>query len=319
MSETAAALDIGSNSVKLLVLELVAGGAYRILHDESRVTGLGRGLGQGGALSAEAVDSTLAVLREMCAYARALGAERIIAAGTAALRSASNPEAVLGPLHSALGVQGRVISGAEEARISQAAALAELRLLEPSLSGGGVFFDLGGGSLELSSLALEPGQAPRVLESVSLPAGARRLTELASLSHPVSAEMDRALADLLSQQLLAAPRLEYPPAFIAGLGGTASVLVWLRQGLDGLPPSDPHGATVTRAWLELLAARLAPLSAGEVRALPNLDPLRADIIYAGARIVLGILGQYYAEGFRLIDRGLRFGLLLGGEGPQKAA
>lgn len=313
MPEIAAALDIGSNSIKLLVLELPASGAYRILHDESRVTGLGRGLSAGGGLSPQAVEATLAVLRQMCATARALGAGRIEAAGTAALRSCNNPEALLDPLRAELGVSARVVSGAEEARIGQAAVLAELRVRLPGLSGSGILFDLGGGSLELSSLALQPGEVPRVLASLSLPAGARRLTELAGLAQPVTADMQARLAALIAEQLAQAPALATPPAVVAGLGGTASVLVWLRQGLEGLPPTDPHGAVVTAAWLTALAQRLAPLSLHAVRALPNLDPLRADIIYAGACVVLALLGRYGAAQFHLIDRGLRFGLLLGGQ------
>ncbi len=324
-----AAIDVGSNSVKLLVLDLQDNGDYRILLDRSTVTGLSRGLTESGGLGQRAIDDTMECLRSMVAKARELGAEEIHAAGTAALRSASDSERLTGPARSELGLDIRVISGDEEARLSRAVALRELT----QVFGGAaprdvIFFDVGGGSTELTWC-----RKGVVADSASLALGARRCTELAGLRHPVSLEMLGRLHELLDRVMdEEAPvvtgndspeddRLAPPPdddfnypeqgVCLAGLGGTASNVVWLLQGRAGKDAGDPHGQRVRLSQLDELLHFLAPLSPEQVLEVPNLDPGRADIIYAGISILATLCDFYKAEEFIVIDRGLRFGLLLG--------
>lgn len=307
-----AALDIGSNSVKLLVAAVDADNHYQTLRDVSLVTGLGRGVSTSGELSAQAVNDTLTCVRELVHEARELGAVEIRAAGTAALRNALNPQALLLPLREQLGIKTRVLSGDEEAQLSREVAVRELSRLNPAQAyAEAVFFDLGGGSTELTLIELRLASGPQVAESCSLPLGARRMTELSGLSQPVRAPAKAQLLESTRLQLEQAPRLQSAQVpLLAGLGGTASVLVWISQGLSGEERADPHGARLRLGWIEALLERLEPLSAAEVKALPYLDPLRADIIYAGASIIAAILRHYGAPEFQLLDRGLRYGLLL---------
>ncbi|MCC7477787.1 hypothetical protein IT575_04950 [bacterium] len=324
-----AAIDVGSNSVKLLAAELKEDGGYRVLLDRSTVTGLSRGLTEHGSLSQNAIDDTLECLRSMVAKARELGAQEIVAAGTAALRSASDSQRLTGPAKDELGLDIRIISGDEEARLSRAVALRELA----QAFGGAaprdvIFFDVGGGSTELTWC-----RKGVVADSASLALGARRCTELAGVKHPVSLEMLGRLHELLERVLAEeAPvvsgndspeddRLAPPPdddfnypeqgVCLAGLGGTASNVVWLLQGRAGQDAGDPHGQRVRLSQMDELLHFLAPLSPEQVLEVPNLDPGRADIIYAGISILTALCEFYKAEEFIVIDRGLRYGLLLG--------
>ncbi|MDQ3024658.1 MAG: hypothetical protein M3R04_09815, partial [bacterium] len=300
IGEIRAGTDIGSNSVKTLVLKRTRSG-HDVVADLNQVTGLGRGLSASGMFDSEAVEATLDVISAQVQRARELGAVSIAAAGTAAMRSAGNPEAIIDPLRE-LGVIARVLSGEEEAEISRAVAMRELKR-----SRNAVLFDTGGGSTELSWFAQGALKA-----SVSLPLGARRLTELARVTHPVNEATRKRLLRLIHAELEHAPALPLrAKPVLAGLGGTASVIVWVLQGQRGEAKGDPHGEIIELSKLRGLQAGLARKTRDELLAIPNLDPLRADIIYSGVAIIVKILEHYGASQFRVVDRGLRWGLLLG--------
>jgi exopolyphosphatase/guanosine-5'-triphosphate,3'-diphosphate pyrophosphatase len=272
----------------------------------------------------------------MLAKARELGANEVLAAATSAVRDAGNPEALIVPAKVEMGLDIKVINGEDEARLSRTVALRELA----ALSGGAmprdvVFFDVGGGSTELTWC-----HKGRVADSASLDLGVRRSSEICGVRQPVSAEvaalLDAHINALLDEEAplvigsppedeahpdAAASRdaarkamlSEYPDQSIrlAGLGGTASYVVWVLQGRRGEDVSDPHGKRVTLAELDELRDYLAPLSLDEVKSTPNLDPARADIIYAGVCLLAALCRFYGASEFVVVDRGLRFGLLLG--------
>lgn len=309
--EVRAAIDVGSNSVKLLVLRVAPDGGYEILLDDARVTGLGRGLGDGGPLDAQAVEDTLGCLREYFERAAGLGAAQVRVAGTAAMRRATDSAELLASIERegrarALKVTAEVLSEEDESRLSRAVALKELPAGSPDV----VLFDVGGGSTEITLCRGE-----EALRSVSLPLGARRCTEATSTVQPITMSMQLRLGAMIETEFKNAPR---PPEQesgaaaprLAGLGGTATSMVWLLRGLRGEPAGDPHLAGVTRLECEQLLVQLAGRRLREVRALPNLDPARADVIYAGVLIIASLLRLYGAAEFVLVDRGLRFGLLL---------
>jgi exopolyphosphatase / guanosine-5'-triphosphate,3'-diphosphate pyrophosphatase len=297
-----AALDIGSSSVKLLVLDLAPGGAYSVLAEEARVTGLGKGLAQTQRLSPAAMQATLECLREMTATARAHGAVEIIAAGTDALRRAQNQQEFLELVQAGLGLELKVLTGDEEAQISRTVALREL----PAGVSAVVFFDVGGGSTELTWC--QDG-ALRAAQSLGL--GARRCTELAQVAHPVTASMRARLAELISGELNRhAPRPDTAPVTLAGLGGTASQLVFALRGRQDAAKGAAHGAVVPAGEVHSALEALARLSLEDVQQLKYMDPARAEIIFAGVFIIAELLRFYAAQQFRVIDRGLRYGLLL---------
>ena len=305
MMAVKAALDIGSNSCKLLVLEFTADG-YRVLWDESRVTGMGKGVSASGELAPEALERTWGTVADYLDRARKLGAESIRAAGTAALRSAANRDVFTDHVAVEHGVEVEVLPGEEEARLSRVVALREL----PQRTGIVAFFDTGGGSTEITLCRGE-----EVLGEVSLPLGARRCTEEAGLSQPVTPMSWERLESMITTGLIDAPHLPAPQqgpgvVSVAGLGGTATNVVWMLQGSRGEGISDPHLARVTTGELEGMLKLLRSLTLREVQARPNLDPARAEVIFAGIAIIAGVLKHYQASSFTLVDRGLRWGLLL---------
>jgi exopolyphosphatase/guanosine-5'-triphosphate,3'-diphosphate pyrophosphatase len=297
-----AALDIGSNSVKLLVLDIEPGGAYRVLHEGSTITGLASGLTPGAALNPERVAQTMTVLRHYLEEAAVLGATRVLAAGTSALRDAGDGPDFLAKVRQELNLDVRILSGEEEARLGRAVALRELPPGSPDV----IFFDIGGGSTELTLLH---GEA--VLGETSLQLGARRATDHAALTQPVTAAADAVLQRFIRERLeQGAPVAAAAAPRIAGLGGTASTAVWMLAGQRGASLAEPHGAVLTLTELEVLLAATAPLTLEELKAWPNLNPERAPVIYAGISIIAALLRHYGADRFTLLDRGLRYGLLL---------
>jgi len=301
-----AAIDVGSNSVKLLVADVKDGGDYRVLLDLSQVTGLGRGLGEGGQLDGQAALDTFACLEEYSAHARELGAETIRAAGTSALRRASDASRFIALVAEELDVDIEVLSAAEEARLARVVALTEL----PGADDDVLLFDVGGGSTELTLC-----RGTEALADCSLRLGARRCTEEAGVIHPVTPPMAERLAAMIDTALADLPDELKPIAVgdgvrLAGLGGTATTLCWLLAGQRGLGPGDPHLARIALDDSRKLLTLMGGKTISALRALPNLDPARADVMYAGTAIIVSLLRLYGAAEFTLVDRGLRFGLLL---------
>ncbi|MCB1216143.1 hypothetical protein KDL44_02040 [bacterium] len=303
-----AALDVGSNSIKLLVLDIAADRSYTVVHDEAEVTGLGRNLSPGSPLDPDACTRTIEVVQRFAHKARDLHAMDIVGAGTSAMRRAGNGKQFLDELNTATGLEIRIISGEREAAIASDVAMREI----PGEHENIVLFDTGGGSTELSWFS-----NGKLMGDSSITLGARYLTDELDITHPVSNEMrERISAQVLSRLLDNAVgpyrggELVAGAVKLAGLGGTASLIVWLLEGLRGQERSDPHLKVVTAAQLSMLLERMARYSLDEVREMKHMNPDRATFVFAGVSIIRGLLRHYGVESFILTDRGLRYGLLL---------
>jgi exopolyphosphatase/guanosine-5'-triphosphate,3'-diphosphate pyrophosphatase len=305
-----AALDIGSNSVKLLVADVDHDGGYRVILDENEVTGLASGLAPGGPLDAAAAARTLSCIGRFVARGRLLGATRFVAAGTSALRDAGDAQRFLERVRNDLQLDIHVLSGEDEARLSRTVAIRELPPGGPDL----LFFDVGGGSLELTLLHGEEVRA-----ETSLQLGARRATDAAHLKQPVAAEVRTALDSYIEERLgQGAPAAPAGAQLrLAGLGGTVSTAVWMLAGQRGEGQVDVHRSELTLEQLEGLLAAVAPLPLAELQQWPNLNPERAPVIYAGICIIVHLLRHYGAQGLTVTDRGLRYGLLLAPVAPAR--
>lgn len=163
-----AAIDIGSNSIRQIIADVGPHGAIRIVDDMKAAPRLAAGLGKKGLLSTEAMTTATDALARMAELARQLGARRIEAVATSAVREAANGQAFLTQVRRQAGVKVRVLAGEEEARLAYRSALAHFELGK----GRAVIVDIGGGSVELA-LAAE-GLVDRL---ITLPFGAVRLTE----------------------------------------------------------------------------------------------------------------------------------------------
>lgn len=294
-----ATLDIGTNSIVFLVADSGPEG-LRAVHDECDIVRLGEGVDRTGQLQPAAIERALAVVERCGRRARELGAERIGAVGTQALREAANGHLFLERARELLGVPVSVIDGEREARLSWRAATASFPA--PSDEHRTVL-DIGGGSTEV----LVGRELPERL--VSLPIGSVRLTERLLPHDPPTDEERRSLADFIDRALDQAPP---PQGELIGIAGTVTTVCAIHLALDTYDGARVHGTRIARADVDAIAERLGCLPVAERLLLPGLDPRRADVIYAGATILARVLARAHSTGGTdaviVSDRGIRWGL-----------
>jgi exopolyphosphatase/guanosine-5'-triphosphate,3'-diphosphate pyrophosphatase len=300
-----AAIDIGTNSVLLLVAERRGDDVVPIV-ERATITRLGQGVDRTRTLAPEAVQRTLACLERYAEELRSAGASRVDAVGTSAMRDAAGGDAFVARARELLGVAPRVVSGEEEARLSFSGALSGLRLADGPVA----VFDVGGGSTELIRGELTAGE-PVVHAATSLDVGAVRLTERHIRSDPPSPpELDAVRAD--ARRALASASFGDPGARLVGVAGTVTTLAAVARAIVPYDAARIHGATLTADELRATGTRLAALPVAERRRVPGLDPARADVIVAGAVLVDEVLraARGDAHGAELVvsDRGVRWGV-----------
>ena len=296
-----AAIDIGTNSVLLLVAELVAG-RLEARRDESTITRLGQGVDATGLLDAQAVARTLACLGECADHLRAEGVARVGAVATSALRSAADGEPFLDRAAELIGARPRVISGREEAELTFEGALGGLELP----AGPVAVVDLGGGSTELIVGRAAPDGAAQIEAAVSLEVGSVRLSERHLHHDPPLAQELEALRRDARGALRAAPALD--GTTLVGVGGTVTSLCALAYEVVPYDHTRIHGARLSREQVTSLGARLGALPLAARARLPALDPRRADVIVAGALLLEQIVCGARAPQLHVSDRGVRWGL-----------
>jgi exopolyphosphatase/guanosine-5'-triphosphate,3'-diphosphate pyrophosphatase len=299
-----AAIDIGTNSVLLVIAVVDAAGARPIL-ERATITRMGEGVDQTRRLAPAAVERNLECLRAYAADLSAHGSPRLDVVGTSALRDADGAPAFLDEAERILGVRPRVIAGDEEARLTFRGALSGL-----SLAGKLLVFDIGGGSTELvvgDAAGSEPASR------VSLDIGSVRLYERHVRSDPPSpVEVAAIEADIARALAGAAPLAQLrlgEPLTLVGVAGTVTTLKALDLGLAAYDAAQVHGAVLTLSAAERLCEQLCALTLEERKRLPGLQPKRADVIVAGALIVRELLRRAGAREAIVSDRGVRFGLL----------
>src|SRR5205814_10632146 len=298
-----AAMDIGSNSVRQIVADVSGGGGIQVVDEMKAAPRLASGLGDTGLLADDAMSRAIEAITRMATLARQLGAERIEAVATSAVRDAGNGEDFLHRVHRQTGLHVRVLDGEEEARLSFRSALAHFELG----SGRAVVADIGGGSLELV-LSVD-GVIERL---ASLPLGAVRLTERFLPDGSTSPKALKALRrDVRAQLRPHLPVRDWRGAPLIGAGGTFTNLAGMyltRQGI--FTARSVHAAHIPAAELEHILETLADMSTEERAALPGLNPERADIIVAGVAVAAEVMRRIEAREIVVSRYGIREGLLL---------
>lgn len=306
-----AAIDIGTNSVLLLVAERVSGELVPIV-ERATITRLGRGVDRTRALEPAAIERTLACLEDYAGEIRRAGAIRVDAVGTSAMRDARGGDELVERARAILGVAPRVISGDEEAALTFAGALSGIRL--DADDAPVLVFDIGGGSTELIvGRAGAAIGAPIAERGVSLDIGSVRLTERHVRSDPPRPEeLDAVAADVRAELARAASVLGELPsgARVVGVAGTITTITAYAHSVAPYDADRVHGARLDAAAIDRAIAELARMPLAERRAVPSIDPARADVIVAGAIIAREVLAWSGASPRSLVasDRGVRWGL-----------
>jgi exopolyphosphatase/guanosine-5'-triphosphate,3'-diphosphate pyrophosphatase len=296
---TFAAVDIGSNSVRLKIARL-QGGRLRALHEDREVTRLGEGVFGSGFLTPDSIAETVKVLRRFHRATQQIVTDSVRVVATSALRDARNSQAFLQWVRSATGWRVEIISGVEEARLIHLGLVSSGRVdRSPTL-----MMDLGGGSCELTVT-----QGGHIRDAVSLPLGAVRLTneflrhdparkgELQRLRGFVTREVNR-IIDRISTA-----KVKNVIATSGTAAALASVASHLRRGASG------QRLMVSSAEMKRIAKRLARLPVAERRKIEGIGPRRAEIIVAGATVYQELLDRLRLKGFRYSPLGLRDGIL----------
>jgi exopolyphosphatase/guanosine-5'-triphosphate,3'-diphosphate pyrophosphatase len=304
-AETVAYIDIGTNSVRLMVVRFAPDHSWTVLSMQKETVRLGEGeFGEVRLLQPAAMERAATVCARFAELARAHGATRFVTVATAATREARNADEFVRLLHETAGLQAHVVSGKEEARLIYLGLLSRVHV-----DGRALVIDIGGGSTEV---AVGDATGADVVESVSL--GAIRLftegpqpdaegrytaQDYETLKHQVRLTSQHTLRDV-----------GRPEAAAYATSGTAVNLAAVAtRTLHGRAPGRDE--PLTRKDLRALARQLRTLTTDERRAMPGLAPARADIIVAGAAILETLMEDLGIETITALDEcGLREGLLL---------
>jgi exopolyphosphatase/guanosine-5'-triphosphate,3'-diphosphate pyrophosphatase len=278
-----ATVDIGTNSVRLLVAD-VDGGRLTQLARRTTITRLGQGVDATRRLHPDAVARTLAVLREYRRVCDELGATRVRATATSAARDAGNREDLFGPATEVLGTVPELLAGGEEARLTFRGATCGLDAPAPFL-----VVDVGGGSTEFVLGGAEPDAV------VSVDVGCVRLTE--QFLHgdpPAPEELSQALS--VVRDHLADVDREIPGAAgaktLVGVAGTAWTMAAVELGADPGDSARIHHFVLSRAAAEDVFRTLATEPVARRRHNPGLEPGRADVIVGGALVVVALMRHW---------------------------
>jgi exopolyphosphatase/guanosine-5'-triphosphate,3'-diphosphate pyrophosphatase len=296
-----AAIDLGTNSTRLLVADVVDGRVDEI-ERETRITRLGEGVDERRRLLPLPIARVRNVLSDYRRRIEELGAERALAIATSAVRDAENGEAFLGEIECSYGFATQLLSGHDEALLTFRGVTCDRRL-----DGGTAIVDLGGGSTELVA-----ADADGLRWHDSLDIGSVRLTERHLHSDPPTADELAECAEAI-RALLADRVSDEIRDFVGeaiGVAGTITSLAALDLGLDEYDRERVHGHVLTREALERELERLASVPLAERRTLRPLDPDRAPVIVAGALIVREVVEFFGTHGLEVSERDILDGAAL---------
>ncbi len=314
-----AVIDVGTNSVKLLVAD-VAGRHVASVLEDSRQTRLGRGFYETHRLLPVAIAQTALAVGEFSRIARELGASTVRAIATSAARDALNADELVAAVGKACGTKLEVISGEREAEWTFRGAMTNPKLArEPVL-----LLDVGGGSTEFIL-----GQGDEIHFRHSYPLGAVRLMEKIPHSDPPTPEELAACGEWLEKFLDAKVREALWPALkrevkqhvrhhavrLVGVGGTASVLAKIENGIEDYARDRIEATRLSAKRIREWVGRLWALSVAERRKIRGLPKERADVLLTGVLIFEAVMATFEFPELRVSTRGLRFAAVMDGGEP----
>jgi exopolyphosphatase/guanosine-5'-triphosphate,3'-diphosphate pyrophosphatase len=298
-----AAIDIGTNTVLLLVADGAKGVPLRAAAERATITRLGEGVDRTRCLSSAAVGRTRECLEDYARAVRELGAERVAVVGTSAMRDATGGHEVRAHVRSLFGVDARVLSGEEEARLTFRGALGGMAV---DACEDVAVFDIGGGSTEVVIGRIE-ASALRVVFAASYDVGSVRFTERHVANDPPTADEREALLRAARTAFAGIPPLPNSAAPV-GIAGTMTTLAAVSLGLEIYDGARVHGQLMPLVDLRRVVEQLSALQIEARKQVRGMEPKRADVIVAGGMLALGLLDHWGATAVRISDRGVRWGL-----------
>ena len=295
-----AAIDVGTNSTRLLVAEEAADG-FRSLERRMTITRLGQGVDRRRLLAPEALERTLSTIADYAATCGEYGVERIRVTGTSAVRDAHNRNEFFEGVLRLTGSEPELLTGEAEARATFLGALSDLDEQGPFL-----VVDIGGGSTELILGTHEPERL------VSLDVGCVRMLEKHLDSDPpTESEMGALKAEVEEALMGAREQLEVPSgARVIGVAGTVTQLATLKAGIPVYDPDVNHHSVLSHGDVRRLARRLGSLPYELRRNVKGLETGRVDVIVAGAAILLAVMETFDAAEVLVSEKDILDGLVM---------
>jgi exopolyphosphatase/guanosine-5'-triphosphate,3'-diphosphate pyrophosphatase len=306
-----AALDLGTNNCRLLVAEPVRDG-FRVVDAFSRIVRLGEGVRATGRLSEAAMERALDALHVCANKIRRQRAHRVRGIATDACRRACNGREFLDRVERETGLGFEIISPREEASLALDGCFS---LVEPSARRA-LIFDIGGGSTELSFVAIDENGACQPINWISLPFGVVTLAEDHG-GDEVSRETFETMIERVASRLgeleadaAIAAAIDRDEMQVVGTSGTVTTLAGLHLGLPAYDRRQVDGICLSFHETESVCERLLALDGKGRAALPCVGAERADLVLAGCAILLAIQRRWPVGQLHVADRGLREGVLL---------
>ncbi len=297
-----AAIDIGTNSIRCIVVEVDQQGRYAILDDEKATVRLGENLAASGSISSAAFARAVDAISRIRKLIDGLKVTDVEAVATSAMRSALNGEELVAVLTRELGHEIKIISGDEEAELVA-------RSVRHNFDMSGkryMIIDIGGGSVEIMSAV-----ANHVESSFSLELGAVRMTDRFMKTDPVQpSEIEKLRRFVRSELKLSFPEERLTAQTFIGSGGTITTLANMVMSMRKHSFSSSHGYEVLRSEIVHLLAMLARKDVKSLRNIPGLNPDRADIIVAGLVVIDEVMKFFGANMLLVNERGIREGLII---------
>jgi exopolyphosphatase/guanosine-5'-triphosphate,3'-diphosphate pyrophosphatase len=299
MTERVAAIDLGTNTARLLIADRSEEGFVPVCL-EREIVRMGGGFSRELGLSPEAIQRGLSCLERFSALITQHGADSVRAVATSAVRDAANGADFLQAAHQRTGISLRVIDGISEGRLTLAGVLAGLDRRHDRI----LLFDVGGGSTEYT---LVQNNEPCFIRS--LPLGVVRLTEGQGTPEAMERKIRKEL-DALSQEMREhSCRIDHDTVLI-GTAGTATTLAAIRLGMRDYDYRRVNNFVISKHEIRAIYERLLPLSPAERLEIPGLERGREDLIIAGSLITLHTMQKFGRETMKVSDYGLLEGLVV---------
>lgn len=303
MKRKIAAIDIGTNTARMVILQADSDGDLREIESDRAITRLGEGIHSEKRLLSHRIEKTIGVLLGFLDKCKRHGEIPIYAAATSAVREAANRDEFLQRVKDATDLEVDVIPWEEEARLTLDGVLWKI----PGRGKKILTFDVGGGSAEFIL-----SKEKRILGAAGTPLGVVRLTERFISRHPVDPEefdkLDRYLREELAKVKARLPRETID--MMIGVAGTVTTLAALDNGVFPYDPSKIHGATLRKESVRKILDDLKNRSLEERLQLKALERGREDLIIAGTAVVLQTMDTFGCERLTVCEYGLREGIIL---------
>ena len=298
MKDRIAVIDVGTNSVLLLICQIESD-RLRTIRDEAIITRLGEGLRRSGSLSSEAMSRTAKAILKYIDLSRRMNVKRVVLLGTSALREARNSDEFIDMIRRNTGIELKIISGEEEARLSFISVARDPDLTLPE--GIIAVTDIGGGSTEVIL-----GRGGEVTFHHSFKVGAVKLTDEFLRSDPPRENEMTEMMEYLRRRWTEIP--EERIDCMVGIGGTVTTIGAMKLKLPQFDPSAVHGMDLKKGEVEGIFQTLISVPTSERAEIPGMERGRADIIVAGVAILLSLMSRFEIDEVKVSCKGLRYGM-----------